>query len=104
MSPQGVLCDESATFSSTGVQKGDAESGGDAPLRRHANGDVVLRHRRAAAGRVAGRHRAQELVAAAVVVVVLEKHDDERLLRLSVMEHDQLLCRQALGWAAALHL
>src|SRR6266566_9494439 len=59
-------------------------------LARHARGDVVLRHRRALPRGVAGRHRAQDLVALPVVVLRIEEDDHERLLGLGVMEHDQL--------------
>ena len=51
-------------------------SGGN-ELVRHAESDVVLGDRRALAGSVAGRHRAQRFVAGLVVGLVLEEDDHE---------------------------
>ena len=75
-------------------------SGSDA----HADGDVVLGHRRALTGRVIGLHGVQGFVALAVVVVCVEEDDHERFLRFGVVEHHDLGRREPLRRLPVAHV
>src|SRR5438105_2185854 len=54
------------------------------------DGDLVLRHGRPLAGRLARIHGVERGVAPPVVVLVLEEHEHERLLPVGVVEQDDL--------------
>ena len=73
-------------------------------LPRHADRDVVLRHRRSLTGRVVPRHRVEDLVAARVVVLVVEEDDREGLVGVAVVQDEDLRRVQALGLLARLDL
>src|SRR5512133_2584853 len=74
------------------------------PLVSHPHGDVVLGDRRPLSGSVARRHRVERFVAAPIVILVLEEEDDERLVSLGIVEHDDLGRRDVGGPLSLLDL